>query len=190
MIIESQGNTEETEDVVETQEEETTETSEESANEGKETKQGEAPEARKARLERQLEQLKKKHPELYPNQTSQRSERKQSDDFGYDVKAFLTANGIKGAKEFDFFKTEMKKSGQDVESLLENEYFIQRLNSFRELNKTSEATIKGSRSNSVPTDSVEYWASKPIEEVPQAMRIKVVNHKLKQNESKGTFYNS
>lgn len=174
------------EEVIE-QEVETTEAeNDESTVTEKETKKfEETPEAKYARLTRQREVLAKKlglTEEVKPS--------KKSDDFGYDIKAFLTANGVKGTKEFEFVKTEMKKSGQDLESLLENDYFQHRLKTFRELNKTSEATIKGTRSGGVPTDSVDYWASKPMEEVPQEMRIKVVNHKLKQNESKGGFYNS
>jgi hypothetical protein len=114
----------------------------------------------------------------------------KSDEFGYDKKAFLTANGIKGTKEFDFVKDEVKKSGMELEDLLENDYFQSKLDKFRALNKTAEATIKGKDSKGVQTDSVEYWLNKPIEEVPHEMRIKVVNAKLKQNESKGKFYNS
>jgi len=42
----------------------------------------------------------------------------------------------------------------------------------------------------VPTDSVDYWMSKPIEEVPPEMRIKVVNARLAKEKTKGVFYNS
>ena len=114
----------------------------------------------------------------------------KSDELDYGKKAFLTANGVKGTKEFDFVKDELKKSGMDLEGLLENDYFQSRLEKFRALNKTAEATIKGKDSKGVQTDSVEYWMNKPIEDVPHEMRIKVVNAKLKQHESKGKFYNS
>lgn len=115
---------------------------------------------------------------------------KKSDDLDYGAKAFLTANGIKGAKEFDFVKEEMKKSGEDLDSLLENDYFKTRLEKFRALDKTSNATPTGKRSGGVATDSVEYWLTKPIEEVPADMRIKVINHKLAKEKNKGVFYNS
>jgi len=170
-------------DVEETQVE--TENDESTATERETKKFEETPEAKYARLTRQREVLAKKLGIVEDVKPS-----KKSDDFGYDVKAFLTANGVKGTKEFDFVKTEMKKSGQDLESLLENEYFQHRLKTFREINKTSEATIKGTRSGGVPTDSVDYWLSKPIEEVPQEMRIKVVNAKIEKSKNKGIFYNS
>ncbi|MCF7843863.1 hypothetical protein K9M47_03120 [Candidatus Gracilibacteria bacterium] len=123
------------------------------------------------------------------NKPEKKSESKKSDDLDYGAKAYLTANGIKGSKEFDFVKDELKKSGEDLDSLLENDYFKARLEKFRNLNKTTEAIPKGSKRSGVTTDSVEYWMSKPIEEVPQEMRIKVVNARLKKDESKGQFYN-
>lgn len=115
---------------------------------------------------------------------------KKSDDFGYDVKAYLKTSGI-DSKEFDFVKTEMKQSGlKDIDSLLDNDYFKARLEKFRADKKTVEATPSGNRSGGVPTDSVEYWASKPLEEVPADMRIKVVNHQLHKEKTKGVFYNN
>lgn len=114
---------------------------------------------------------------------------KKSDDFGYDVKAYLKTSGIQ-SNEFDFVKNELKQSGlKDVDALLDNDYFKARLEKHRAVSKTTEATPTGKRSGGVPTDSVEYWASKPIEEVPQEMRIKVVNHRLAKDKNKGQFYN-
>jgi len=84
----------------------------------------------------------------------------------------------------------MKRTGESLEQILENPYFQAKLKETRDLALTADATPKGSRSNSVPTDSVEYWSAKPIEEVPQNMRAKVVNAKLASDKSKGMFYNS
>lgn len=123
------------------------------------------------------------------NKTTDPSKSK-SDSLDYGKKAFLTANGIKGQKEFDFVAKELKQSGQDLEGLLENDYFITRLEKFRALDKTSNAVPSGSRAGGQPTDTVEYWLSKPIEDVPQEMRAKVVNAKLDKEKSTGVFYNS
>ena len=111
-------------------------------------------------------------------------------DLDYGQKAFLIANGIKDAKEVEFIKKEMKTSGLELDSLLENGYFMQRFTEFQSLNKTAQAVPKGTRGAGVATDSVEYWATKPIAEVPQDMRIKVVNFKLNKEQSSGIFYNS
>lgn len=114
----------------------------------------------------------------------------KTDGFGYDVKAYLKSSGIQSS-EFDFVQTELKQSGfKEVESLLDNEYFQAKLEKHREITKTTEAIPSGKRSGGVATDSVEYWMAKPIEEVPNEMRIKVVNAKMKREESKGVFYNS
>ena len=113
----------------------------------------------------------------------------KSTDFGYDVKAYLKASGI-APTEFDFVKAELKGSGmKDVDALLENEYFIAKLEKHRELSKTQEAIPSGKRSGGVATDSVEYWMGKPIEEVPADKRRAVVNAKLEQEKNKGKFYN-
>lgn len=144
-------------------------------------------EDRRARLMRQLDQTNKKlgiETDKTPKKAS------KSNDLDYGQKAFLAASGIKGAKEFEFVKNELRQSGQDLDALLENDYFKQRLTGFRELNKTSEATPTGKRSGGVATDSVEYWAAKPIEDVPQEKRADVVNYKLKKSNAKGPFYNS
>lgn len=115
---------------------------------------------------------------------------KKSDDFGYDVKAYLKTSGI-NSNEFDFVKSELNQSGlKDVDTLLENPYFKASLEKFRAEKQTIDATPKGNRSGGVPTDSIEYWASKPIEEVPTDMRIKVVNHQLQKEKTKGVFYNN
>lgn len=113
----------------------------------------------------------------------------KSNGFGLDVKGYLKASGIK-ASEYDFVQEQLSKSGGDIDSLLENEYFQAKLEKHRELAKTAEAVPPGKRSGGVPTDSVEFWMAKPIEDVPQSMRREVVNAKLKQANSKGVFYNS
>jgi hypothetical protein len=120
----------------------------------------------------------------------QKEPSKKSDGLDYGAKAFLKASGIDNS-EFDFVQAELKNSGlKDIESLLDNPYFKSQLENRRELAKTQNATIKGKSSNAVATNSVEYWMTKPIEEVPQDMRIKVVNAKLAKEKDKGVFYNS
>lgn len=124
------------------------------------------------------------------HKTPEQKTSKKSDEMDYGQKAYLAANGIKGVKEFDFVKNEMKNSGMDIDSLLENGYFKSQLETFRAINQTVDAVPTGKRSSGVPTDSVEYWMSKPIEEVPSEMRIKVVNAKMNKDKNKGMFYNS
>lgn len=118
-----------------------------------------------------------------------KKEEPKATGLGLDVKGYLKASGIKST-EFDFVEAELKKSGADIDALLENEYFQAKLEKHRELAKTAEAVPPGKRSGGAPTDSVEYWMAKPIEDVPQSMRREVVNAKLAQSKNKGVFYNS
>lgn len=118
------------------------------------------------------------------------SKSKKSEGLDYGQKAFLVANGIKGEDEIGLVEDAMKKTGDSLEGVMENPYFKAQLENVRELAKTKDAMPKDTKLGGVPTDSVEYWMSKPIEEVPSEMRIKVVNEKLRQSQSKGVFYNS
>ncbi len=158
--------------------------------EGDPTKVEETPEARKSRLERQLEQHKKKHPELYSSEPTKKDNGKKSDDFDYGEKAFLATKGIKD-DEMAFVRKEMKQSSESLETLLGNDYFKGRLEAHREATLTENANPKGKREGGgAPVDSVEFWATKDISEVPQDMRAKVVNYKLKKEQEGGVFYNS
>lgn len=170
--------TEYTEDVIEVEDEQ--EEQEEVVE-----KQTESIENKKIRLERQLAQVNKK----LGLETPKAKQSDESDGFGLDVKGYLKASGIK-ANEFDFVRAELKASGSDIDTLLENEYFQAKLEKQRELNTTAVAVPRGKGSTGVPTDSVEYWVTKPIEEVPQEMRTKVVNARLAKEKVKGVFYNS
>lgn len=114
----------------------------------------------------------------------------KSDGLDYGQKAFLVANGIKGEDETKLVEQYMSETGKTLEQVLESKFFKSELEEMRELLRTKNATPEGKRPSSVPTDSVDYWMTKPIEEVPQEMRIKVVNKKLEQSQSKGVFYNS
>ena len=135
------------------------------------------------RAETKLSRTPSNKPESKPS---------KSNDLDYGAKAFLASHDlkVKGVKELEFVQNELKQSGEDLDTLLENDYFKERLGNFRALDKTSEATITGKRSGGAAIDNVEYWLTKPIEEVPTEMRGKVVNARLEKETKKGVFYNS
>lgn len=172
--VETTETEEETEEVVETEIEEAKEATE---------KKSETPEAKLARLKRQTSQLEKKL-----GITEEPS--KKSGGLDYGQKAYLATNGIKDAKDVGFVQKELKESGLELDELLENGYFKEKFSNFQALNKTADAVPKGKRGGGVATDSEEYWATKPIAEVPKEMRQAVVNHRLKVENSTGVFYNS
>lgn len=124
------------------------------------------------------------------NKPEHKEPSKKSDGLDYAQKAYLKASGIE-SNEFDFVNEEMKKSGlKDLDALLDNPYFKSQLETRRDLQTTQNATMKGKSPNGVATNSVEYWLTKPIGEVPADMRIKVVNAKMAKENNKGMFYNS
>lgn len=131
--------------------------------------------------------VKKTEPEV---KTKSEPKAKKSDDLDYGQKAFLVANGIKGEKELSLVKEAMKESGKTLEQVLESKYFQSELESLREIDRTEKATPTGKRSSNNSMDSVEYWMSKPMSEVPKEMRTKVVNARLAKEQGGGVFYNS
>jgi len=142
----------------------------------------EAEEGRRRRLETKLAKLSSKEDK--PSKPS------TSDGLDYGQKAFLIANGIKGEAEIKFAEEVMRETGKTLEQVLGSKFFQAELEERRELAKTAEATPSGKRSGSSTIDSVEYWLTKPIEDVPKEMRTQVVNARLKQEQTKGVFYNS
>lgn len=150
-------------------------------------------EAKRARLMRQLEQTEKKlgiQPEPREVTREAKEDRpKTSNELDYGEKAFLVANGIR-TSEMKLVEEAVRKTGDTLEGVLQNPYFQAQLERAREIAKTADATPRGRSGNNIPTDSVEYWMAKPIEEVPRDMRIKVVNAKLNKDKNNGVFYNS
>jgi predicted nuclease with TOPRIM domain len=170
---------------VETNEVETTE--EETTSKPEVKKNSETLEAREARLARQLEQTRKK---LGKSTETQERTSTNSNDLG--EKAYLIANGIKSADEMAFVKKMKKETGKDIESLLETTYFQAEFKDFKEKKATANAIPTASqRSNNSSIDTVEYWIAKgelpPSSEIE--LRRKVVNARMKKEESKGIFYN-
>ena len=123
------------------------------------------------------------------DETKEPKEEKKADGFGYDIKAYLNASGIK-ADEFDFVKEELKRFGGDIDGLIDNEYFQAKLEKQRAINKTADATPTGKRTGNSATDSADYWLNKPFEEVPKHLQTAVRQAKEKKDGTGSHFYNS
>lgn len=140
----------------------------------------EAEEGRRKRAESKLSKTSK--PEAGKPSTS--------NGLDYGMKALLRSEGIKGESETKLVQEYMRETGKDIESVLDSKHFKAELEDLRELAKSAAATPAGKGSNNSSIDSVEYWMTKDLEDVPKEMRIQVVNAKLKQEKSGGVFYNS
>lgn len=136
------------------------------------------------RLKRAETKLKKSSEKLAESKPS------TSNGLDYGMKALLRSEGIKGEAETKLVQEYMRETGKDIESVLDSKHFKAELEDLRELAKSAAATPAGKGSNNSSIDSVEYWMTKDIADVPKEMRIQVVNARLKQEKSGGVFYNS
>lgn len=121
---------------------------------------------------------------------TKKSNSSKSDELGYAEKAYLVANGIKGADEMNIVKGLMKKTGASLDEILEDDYFQSKLNSHRDLKRTEAATPSGSkRAGQSSSNTVEYWIAKG--ELPPAsereLRQKVVNARIKSESNTDVF---
>lgn len=149
----------------------------------------ETPEAKHARLKRQIEQHEKKY-NLRPAEEPKPRKSGNKGDLDYGMKAFLTANGIKGADELSLVKEAMSATGKDLEDVIESRFFQAELKELREAKAVKDATPSGTkRSTTSARDSVEYWIAKgelpPMEDFE--LRKKVVNAKIQKATVKDVF---
>ena len=172
----------ETEEVVEVPEEDIElEEVDESATEEveKQEKPKETPLARKARLERQLKQVRKQLGESDDEPVSKPSKANDSDKLDYGERAFLATYGIKGADEIALAKSWIKRTGDEIDALVDDDVFNARLEKLRANKLTKQAIPSSSkRTTQASADSVDYWLQKPFSEVPLDLRSKVVNARI------------
>lgn len=171
---------------------------EEESEEKPEIKKAENPketsEQRVARLKRQLAREEKK---LGLNKTEKKeSETKEkatkSSELGYAEKAYLIANGIKGADEVSLVEEFLANTGKELDSVVESKFFQSELKELREARASADAVPKGSkRSGSSSKDSVDYWLAKGElpENTPdnQELRRKVVNARYERESRTNKF---
>lgn len=138
----------------------------------------ETPQQRKARLERQLKKVKKELGE------SDEPISKKS-GFDYGEKAFLKASGINGQDEIELVKTWAERTGDDLDTIVEDDIFQSKLEKLRK-NKVGKTGIPPSskRGTQSTGDSVEYWLNKPFADVPKEMKTKVLNARLAKESNK------
>lgn len=139
-----------------------------------------------------LERKEKKLQEFLSDDGKEKKTKK-TNELGYGEKAFLVANGIKGAKETELVTNYMEQTGKSLDEVIENKYFQNELKDLRDVQAVNEAVGDPSkRVGDVAKNSVEYWIAKgelpPVSEVQ--LRRDVVNAKMAKSKSTGMFYNS
>jgi hypothetical protein len=151
-----------------------------------------SPEEKRAKLEGIYKRLGKKlgYDKPADKKDDPKPEPKsQPSELGYAEKAYASATyGIKGEKEFALLQEWMADTGKKLETVLENNRFQGELKDLREATDSANAVPRGTkRSSSSPKDSVDYWLDKPTQDIPQDMRIKVVNARIAREKAKGNI---
>jgi len=180
------------EEDLEVEEGRTEDKSQDDSKEKSEEKPKETPEARVARLKRQLEREERKLGKA-PEKTEPKSEKAtKPSELGYAEKAYLVANGVKGAEETKLVEEFMANTGKTLDEIVESKFFQAELKDLRDSKASSEAVPKGSkRATASSKDSVDYWLAKGElpENTPdnQELRRQVVNARYNRETASSKF---
>lgn len=154
----------------------------------KPARQQETPEAKLGRLERQAAQLRKRlgiEQEVKTEPKSTQTTDTKSTDLDWGQKAFLRAEGIKGAEETKLVTDFMENTGKSLEDIVDSKFFQAELKELREAKASAEATPSAKRgSPQTAKSTVDYWLDKDTLPEDVKLRREVVNAKIAR--SKGT----
>lgn len=138
-------------------------------------------EAEIAKWKRIAERNKKEKKEL-------KEELSEAGDFNRGDKAYMMGHDlrIKSPDEIEFTQNWMKRTGEDLEAVLEDDIFQAKIGKMREAKKAAEAIPKGTnRSQQQSADDVGYWQRKiesgsaTIADIPDiTVRRKVLNARI------------
>lgn len=121
----------------------------------------------------------------------QAKEQVKSGELDYGQKAFLIANGIKGADETALVTKIQSTTGKSLEEILESKYFKADLKDLRDSREVEEALPKGTkRSTQTTKDSIDYWLGKPHSEVPNELKRAVLNKEIEMKKQNAKFSNN
>jgi len=101
-------------------------------------------------------------------------------ELDYGQKAFLKTYGIAGADELALVKNWVERTGDQIDTLVEDEIFTARLQGLRAAKAAKDALPTNPRRGQVVSskDKADYWLDKPFEEVPANLKRDVLNLKL------------
>lgn len=140
-------------------------------------------------LKRELKDLKKpKEPET--------PEKTKPEEFGLLQKSYLRAAGITAPDEVELARDIQKKIGLDWDNLVDDDYFLVKLQKLRDAKANDLATsnIRGGGGTQQAKDTPEYWVAKGIpptrEQVPdRKTRVKIARAMIDSTKSGKKFYN-
>lgn len=138
-------------------------------------------------------ELKAKLKELTPAEKKVEADQAKSNELDSGSKALLVAYGIKGKDEHTLAQDYMRRTGQDVDSLVEDDIFQAKLGKLREAKATAQATPTATkRSTGSTKDDVDYWSEKyqsgtALNEIPDHLQMKVLNARLEKEKQTSKF---
>lgn len=100
-------------------------------------------------------------------------------DLDYGEKAYLRSFDIKGSDEISLVKNWMKRTGDSLDAIVEDEIFQAKLNNLREAKRTADAIPKGGKRGSTVSQDESYWLSKI--ESGQARLSDIQDEKMKRS---------
>ena len=147
----------------------------------------ETPEARVARLERELDRARRKAGIAKEDVEKSKTKPKGKPfELGYDHKAFLNANGVRGLDEYNLVQDYIVNTGKDLEEVIDSRFFqaeLKELRAYKDSKAASDALSGNKRGQQSARDTVDYWLNKGDDELPppymKELRRQVVASRMK-----------
>ncbi len=114
----------------------------------------------------------------------------KSNELDYGQRAFLKTYGIAGADELALVKSWTERTGDQIDTLVEDEIFNAKLKGLRDQKAAKETLQSMSNSRNAQPSSkskAEFWLDKPFDEVPKEFQQEVLNIKLEREREGGKF---
>lgn len=148
------------------------------------------PEDKLAYHQRMVDKLSKKTGTK--NTVENQDKGNKSEGLGYAEKAYLIANGVKGADEIKLVSEFMENTGKTLDEIVESKFFQSELKELREAKATANAIPKGTkRSGQTQNNEVDYWLAKgelpPNTPENQKLRRDVVEARYKMESTGSKF---
>lgn len=138
-------------------------------------------------------ELKAKLKEFAPEVKKPEAPQAKSDELDSGSKALLVAYGIKGKDEIALAQSYMQRTGEDIDTVIEDDIFQAKLSKLREV-KASTLAVPGAtkRSGSGAKDDLDYWSEKyesgtALNDIPDNLQMKVLNAKLDRDKQTSKF---
>jgi len=143
-------------------------------------------------LKKELKDLRKSAKES--KETKETPEKTEPNELSSGDKALLVAYGVKGKEEQALAQSYMRRTGDDIDSLIEDDIFQAKLAKLREAKASQIATPSGTKRSTVSTkDDVDYHVEQhlsgkmKLEDMPFEMRTKVVNKMVEDRQREQNF---